>query len=677
MAARTAGLLLSVLLAAVPGHAQREGSIWFFANRAGLDFNVTPPQPRTDHYLQNISSEPVVMADPCGNLLFYSNGATVWNREHQPMSNGESLYGGNAAQGVLALPYPGRDSLYLLVTLNWGNNVPNRGLWYSVVDARLDGGKGAVTVKNRFLLDPGTSQLTGVRHANGRDFWVLTVQGGTTRFLALPVTTAGISGTPVASNLPFQTIADNKMRASPDSRKVAMNVMNSQPSNANVLLRFDNATGRVTGTYEFSRLAGGTFDFSPDSRKVYWRVFEGIFQYQLDAPDINASRYLIPGTEKSTGDIRLAPDGRLYTGHNVTSLGVITNPNAVGDSLQYQSRVQPIGNRMNGLLPNNLATFTVGKSTDFTAAPVCADAPVQFTPQLNYRVVEWKWDFGDPVSGTDNTAAVRGPSHRFSGPGRYNVRLVTVDGCGERDTVRREVEVYPQPLAELPEARVEKCFSEIPVTFSISEQPLTRYRWNTGDTTHIVTADQTGWYQVEAYNACGRSIDSVYLDVTPRATAYLPDDTVVCEGNFALLDALNPGAEYFWNTGATTQQIQADRPGLYWVEIRNRCSVTVDSARLVFVREDAGGFIPNVFTPNGDGINDRFELYVRNTPAYRLTVANRWGNTLFLSRNPFEYWDGRTNAGEEVPAGVYYWAVTATDCRGNPVRYRGTVTLLR
>jgi gliding motility-associated-like protein len=345
--------------------------------------------------------------------------------------------------------------------------------------------------------------------------------------------------------------------------------------------------------------------------------------------------------------------------------------------LEYQRNVQPIGNRINGRLPNNLATFTLGKSTDFITASLCAADPVQFMPQVNYRVVQWQWDFGDPASGPANAADVQSPSHPFSGPGRYSVRLVTLDGCGERDTVRREVEVYPQPVADLPAARVEKCFSEGAALFSVPEQPLTRYRWNTGDTTHAVTATQSGWYRVEAYNGCGRSTDSVYLDVTPRATAYLPDDTVVCEGNFALLDAGNPGAEYFWSTGEATQQIQVDRPGLYWVEIRNRCSVTVDSARLVFVREDAGGFVPNVFTPNGDGINDRFELYVRNTPAYRLIVANRWGNTLFTSRNPFEYWDGRTNSGEQVPAGVYYWAVSATDCRGNPVRYRGTISLLR
>ncbi len=679
MAARTAMALLSaLLLSAVPGRAQREGNLWFFDNQAGVDFNVTPPHPRTDHKLRFTGTEPVIMADPCGNLLFYSDGATVWNREHQPMPNGEGLYGGNGAQGVLALPYPGRDSLFLLVTLNWGNNVSNLGLWYSLVDMRLDGGKGAVTVKNRFLLDPNTGQLTGVRHANGRDFWVLTVQGHTTNFLAFRVTNEGIDHVPVVSTLPFRTVSDNMMRASPDSRMIAMSALTEQQGNTNVLVKLDNSTGRVTGTYAFYNIgAGGAFEFSPDSRKYYIQSLEGIWQYQLDAPDIAAARYLIPDSRLNSSRIRLAPDGRIYSGRVSEFLNVITNPNAVGADLQYQRSVQPIGNRMNGGLPNNLATFTLGKSSGFTATPVCADAPMQFTPQVNYRVVQWRWDFGDPASGTANTADVQSPSHLFSGPGRYNVRLVTLDGCGERDTVRRDIEVYPQPLAELPAARVEKCFSEVPVTFSIPAQPLTRYRWNTGDTTHMVTATQTGWYRVEAYNACGSRTDSVYLDVTPRATAYLPDDTVVCEGNFAVLDAGNPGAEYFWSTGASTRQVEVDRPGVYWVEIRNRCSVTVDSARLVFVREDAGGFIPNVFTPNGDGINDRFELYVRNTPAYRLTVVNRWGSTLFASRNPFEYWDGRTNAGEEAPAGVYYWAVTDTDSLGYTVLYRGTVSLLR
>jgi gliding motility-associated-like protein len=147
-------------------------------------------------------------------------------------------------------------------------------------------------------------------------------------------------------------------------------------------------------------------------------------------------------------------------------------------------------------------------------------------------------------------------------------------------------------------------------------------------------------------------------------------------GQLRLLDALNPGANYLWSTGETTQQIQVDKPGKYHVEIRNRCSATVDTANLVFIKEDVGAFIPNVFTPNGDGVNDTFSMYVLNTPAYSLSICNRWGKPVFYSSNPFDEWDGKAGDGEAIP-GVYFWFVTATDCRGNLVTYKGTVSLLR
>ena len=158
--------------------------------------------------------------------------------------------------------------------------------------------------------------------------------------------------------------------------------------------------------------------------------------------------------------------------------------------------------------------------------------------------------------------------------------------------------------------------------------------------------------------------------------AYLPDDTIACEGNFAVLDAQNPGSRYRWNTGETTRTIQVDRPGKYWVEITGPCNSAVDTANLVFIREDLSAFIPNVFTPDGDNINDTFEHYVLKTPAYRLVIYDRWGREVFSSTDPFVQWDGRTN-NQEVPPGVYYYFINGTDCRGQPITFKGTGSLLR
>jgi len=665
--------------------AQKEGSIWYFGYAGGgLDFNNNPPQALRDNKLIYGGREAAVMASECGNLLFYSDGHDVRNRQHQVMPNGQDLETGGNLQRAVALPVPGRDSLYILFTSNGR-------LSYSLIDMRLDSGRGAVTTRKTFLYGTGTDQLTPARHANGKDFWLLATQTkpdplstDNNRFLAFLVDEKGVHAQPVVSFIPQVNFANSvfRVRASPDSRKVIVAGFfnNSSSVGSGLLLSFDNATGWVTQTTLIPGASFGLdYDFSPDGKKVYAALDNAVYQYRIDQPNGEAiARTRTPvANSRKAWSMRLAPDGKIYVasfsmqGH----LDVITNPDADGPDVNLVRSVYRFGDV--GNLPNNLAGYTLGKQKDFHPDPLCQGREMTFTPRVNYRVLKYYWHFGDPASGTANESNEEAPVHTFSGNGQYQVRMVTLNRCQEYDTVLKTVTVYPDPLVDIPEKDVKRCFSEVPVTFTVQAHPFTRYRWNTGDTTVSIQARLTGWYRVEATNPCGTRRDSVYLEVTPQATAYLPDDTIVCEGNFARLDARNEGAAYRWSTGETSRTIEVDRPGTYWVEVRNECSATVDSSRLVFIREDVSAFIPNVFTPNGDGYNDSFQPLVLNTPAYSLTIVNRWGKQVFYSRNPFQYWKGRVDGGQEAAPGTYFWRVTATGCRGEPVTYKGYVSLLR
>ncbi|MBD0256049.1 MAG: gliding motility-associated C-terminal domain-containing protein [Cytophagales bacterium] len=664
--------------------AQKEGNIWYFgAHGGGLDFNFTPAKALRDGQLIYGGREAAIMADECGKLLFYSDGHDVRNRQHQVMPNGQDMEIGGNTQRAVALPVPGKDSLYILFTSNGG-------LSYSLIDMRLDSGRGAVTTRKVFLYPTGTDQMTAARHANGKDFWLLATEAkadplatDNNRFLAFRVDERGVHPQPVVSLIPDVNFVRSqfRVRASPDSRKVIVTgfFKNAGKAGAGLLLSFDNATGWVTHTTLVPEGGFGLdYDFSPDSKKVYAELDKAIYQYQIDRPtgeEIARTRTLVPNSRQAWS-MRLAPDGRIYvsvTGGGI--LDVITNPNEIGPAVRLVRGAHSFSSVDN--LPNNLAGYALGKQKDFRPDPLCEGREMTFTPQTNYRVVRYYWHFGDPASGPANESNEEVPSHTFSGSGRYNVRMVTLNRCQEYDTVLKTVTIYPDPVVDIPEKDVKKCFSEVPVTFSVRAHPFTRYRWNTGDTTSTIEARQTGWYRVEASNPCGTHRDSVYLDVTPEAVAYLPDDTIFCDGNFARLDARNEGAAYRWSTGETSRIIEVDKPGTYWVEIRNECSATVDSTRLVFIREDVSAFIPNVFTPNGDGYNDSFQPLVLNTPAYSLTIVNRWGRQVFYSRNPFQYWQGRVDGGEEAAPGMYFWRVTATGCRGEPVTFKGFVSLLR
>ncbi|MDO1451360.1 gliding motility-associated C-terminal domain-containing protein [Rhodocytophaga aerolata] len=670
--------------------AQKEGNIWYLGKLGyGLDFNSTPAGILKDGALQNgVNGQPFTMADPCGNLLFYSDGHRVFNRQHRVMLNGDSLAGGYSFQTVVAVPHPSDDSLYYLFTQNIRplSIPPYSALYYSIIDMRLDKGLGGVARKNTFLYQTNGQSLTAIRHANGQDYWIATVEAETNRFVAYLVNKTGLQTSPVVSQIPYTFIYTRILRASPNGKFIATNTFTGLPGSPEcTLFDFNDASGRITNTrlLPIKDDYGWAMEFSPDSRKLYWIMPASlqknqIAQFQISGEsgeDIAATRYNIALSQgKNHTDLRLAPDGKIYTIAGETLMDAIENPNALGNGLMYRQGIYPISTYL--FLPNNIAGYNQGKQQDFTASPVCDGEQVQFEVKLNYKAKEWLWNFGDPASGENDTSTLANPLHRFSAPGTYQVKLIIRDRCGELDTLQKPVVIYPKPVVNLPEEAIEKCFTDVPLTFSVEFLPYTSYRWNTGDTTRSIQVNQTGWYKVEAYNPCGNSRDSVYLQVIPEVKAYLPDDTIVCEGNFTVLDALNPGAAYLWNTGETTQQIQVDKPGKYYVEIHNRCSVSVDTANLVFIKEEIGAFIPNVFTPNSDGVNDTFSMHVLNTPAYSLTICNRWGKPVFYSSNPFDAWDGRADGGQVI-AGVYFWFVTATDCRGNPVTYRGTVSLLQ
>jgi hypothetical protein len=115
------------------------------------------------------------ICDANGQLLFYSNGETIYNRNHNIMLNGDKLSGNiSSVQSCLIVPVPGNDSIYYLFTSDAIENGYTKGYSYSIVNMRRDNGNGEVIVKNTLLYAPSTERLTAARHANAVDIWVIT-----------------------------------------------------------------------------------------------------------------------------------------------------------------------------------------------------------------------------------------------------------------------------------------------------------------------------------------------------------------------------------------------------------------------------------------------------------------------------------------------------------------------
>ncbi|WP_435577671.1 T9SS type B sorting domain-containing protein [Gilvibacter sp.] len=357
--------------------AQGEAANWYFGSRAGLNFNTSPPTPLTDGALETLEGCATI-SDSAGNLLFYTNGTLVWNRDHQVMPNGTGLLGEDTStQSAIIVPNPQEPNLYYIFTVDGlfpGENDPSalRGLNYSTVNMDLDGGLGDIvtTEKNINLLPTNSEKITAVRNADCESIWVIT--HFVDRFYAYDVGSAGVNPVPVESlvepEVPLIGYRDNALgylKSSPDGSKLAIAhaTLNENPASdagspgALFVYDFDTATGVASGGLDLDVNGNSPYglEFSPDSNLVYTCAgvydsdgfdFGEVYQFDLTAPDPSATRTVLSTNDNSTGALQLGIDGRIYRVIlNQASLDVINEPNTPGTGANYQRAAVSLGGR--------------------------------------------------------------------------------------------------------------------------------------------------------------------------------------------------------------------------------------------------------------------------------------------------------------------------------------------
>jgi gliding motility-associated-like protein len=169
-------------------------------------------------------------------------------------------------------------------------------------------------------------------------------------------------------------------------------------------------------------------------------------------------------------------------------------------------------------------------------------------------------------------------------------------------------------------------------------------------------------------------------------TINLGNDTTLCVGQTLLLDATSPNAgSYLWQDNSSNSTYTVTQQGTYFVKVTNddNCSLATDTISVTMINctgeEPTGPAVltmPNIFTPDNDGINDFFEAKeIQNITEASLRIVNRWGDLMFETTDLTMGWNGKTN-GEDSPEGVYFWIVDYT--KGNQqVRDQGFLHLFR
>ena len=252
------------------------------------------------------------------------------------------------------------------------------------------------------------------------------------------------------------------------------------------------------------------------------------------------------------------------------------------------------------------------------------------------------------------------PNLSVTNSGTYWVKVE--NGCGVKtDTI--SVDFLSPPNTNLGEDVV-RCSPGI-VTLD-AFYPNSVYKWQDGSSASKLKVSKSGTYWVKVENSCGVKIDTISILYSLEPTVNLGEDRVLhCLGDSFSFNVASPGLSYEWQDGSVGPTFTVAKSGIYWVKVKNACGPATDTVA-VSMEDIKEMKIPNVFTPNDDGINQFFQIDERLLGA-KLKVYQRSGKRVYHSDFYSNNWDG-----EGLSRGTYYYLIE-DPCLGS---FQGWVQIL-
>jgi gliding motility-associated-like protein len=256
--------------------------------------------------------------------------------------------------------------------------------------------------------------------------------------------------------------------------------------------------------------------------------------------------------------------------------------------------------------------------------------------------------------------------------GIYVDTLTNMAGCDSIVTIG--LTVNPSPKPDLGEDRG-ICFG---TSLILNPGNFNNYLWQDGSTGGTYIVDTTGRYFVSVTNSfhCSTSDTIMILAIYPLPARFLPDDTSICRESTLQINL--PGYNsYAWSTGSSSSSIDIVDTGVYSVTVIDNNGCKGSDSIMISNHTCVSVYIPNSFTPDGNGLNDIFRpIFPSPVSDYHIEIFNRWGQRVFESNNNIQGWDGSYQS-KEQPLGVYVYVVTFKNVDDIPEKRSGTVTLLR
>lgn len=574
-------------------HAQqKEGNIWYFGTKAGIDFNDSIPKVLTNGEL-NTHEGCATICNKYGNLLFYTDGTNVYNKTHTLMPNGTGLHGDpSSTQSGIIVPNPSDPSIYYVFSIS---AYTTNGLCYSEIDTILNGGLGDVNSlkKNICIMPNGTEKLNAVKHSNGVDTWVVSHQRGNNSFYAFLVTANGVSNSPVVSKVGsnFNGISAGYLKFSPDASKIVA-AQYLAASESVEMFDFDNTTGVVSNPQTLISNSQSYYgvEFSASGRFLYVTKIVStpnlLVQFDMSLNNlslIKASKKIIDTIGKG-GALQLAPDGKIYMANSGEKwLGVINKPEESGKQCDFVKNGIDLTPRASlwGLPSFNQSFFYRPNAEIDFESPTCDNLTVRiFNIGDTANIIRSYWDFGDSTQDSGKVVMKTFPRHDFFK--LSNIVHLQVKDTIIIDTLTRILRTHPLPQANFGTENYIQCFNQNYFEFRDSSKYLlgTRYsgnRWLLGTNspkfpnTKVIARkfNNPGVYDieliVESSDGCFDTlVKQVVVHPSPKADFQVSDSVQCLHGNsfnlqqHSTIDTTDTISVYNWsfndNTSSNLQQ---------------------------------------------------------------------------------------------------------------------------
>lgn len=355
-------------------------------------------------------------------------------------------------------------------------------------------------------------------------------------------------------------------------------------------------------------------------------------------------------------------------------------------------------------------TINPNPIANFSSIDACLGVTTSFTNQSSIpsgSITSWKWDYG--VTPTENSSD-QNTTYTYTSSGTYSASLIATSDKGCIDTVVKTVTIHPNPVADFDVINPTGC-SPFCVDFinntSVSSGNISQWTWDfeNGNSTeknpnncYTNTTSAASTYSVgliaKSDKGCSDTVVKIdYITVHPQPNAQFSADPLIVDLNNTEVTFTNSSTNatsYSWNfgdgtpnsnSGNTKHEFPATGFGEYWVVLTAKNSIgclDTASVKITVTAPDPIYEIPNVFSPNGDGKNDTFQLInPENIGATSITIFNRWGNIVHENTSLNFSWDGKTQTDDACFAGVYFYQVKITGLNGKEIEEQGYVHLIR